>query len=245
MCSYIGIKVSKTQYVQLKKIEKKLGQLASLKPVQSGFEYTDWEIVIPNNDSFKLVKAHWEFIPSFIKNSDQLVEARKKGIPWLNARAETILTSKMFADAAIHRRCLIPISWFFEWKHLTPAGSKKNHTFPHIISVTNEEVFYLAGIWQPWINTTGENQYTFAIVTTAANTLMAEIHNVKKRMPTILPKQLAEKWLEPNLTDKEIAEIASFQIPSESLVAHTIGPNFKTDEDPSKEYLYNELVGLF
>jgi len=55
--------------------------------------------------------------------------------------------------------------------------------YPYHIGVKDREYFYMAGIWQAWTDTeTGECVETFAIVTTAANRLMEQVHNSKKRM---------------------------------------------------------------
>ncbi|MHB8402051.1 MAG: SOS response-associated peptidase family protein [Bacteroidia bacterium] len=37
------------------------------------------------------------------------------------------------------------------------------------------------------------------------NPLMAEIHNLKLRMPFILPKEIERDWLDNDLNEKEIA----------------------------------------
>jgi putative SOS response-associated peptidase YedK len=50
---------------------------------------------------------------------------------------------------------------------------------------------------------------TCAIVTTQANLFMEQIHNSKKRMPTILTDDLAWEWMFGKLTEKRISEIES------------------------------------
>src|SRR5690606_2869106 len=42
---------------------------------------------------------------------------------------------------------------------------------------------------------TGETYPTFSIITTPANPLLAEIHNVKKRMPLVIPVDKQDAWL--------------------------------------------------
>jgi putative SOS response-associated peptidase YedK len=61
--------------------------------------------------------------------------------------------------------------------------------------------FGLAGIWENWKEpASGEWIRTFAIITTDANELVAEIHN---RMPLILPPGDYARWLggEPDPRD--------------------------------------------
>jgi putative SOS response-associated peptidase YedK len=51
-------------------------------------------------------------------------------------------------------------------------------------------------LYSNWIDkVTGEQRNTYTIVTTEANTLMAEIHNNKKRMLIILTPDHENEWL--------------------------------------------------
>lgn len=129
MCNFYGHKVSKIEFIRLKQIEKELGTIAALNELQkmrSGFEYGEAPIVIAKGkDDIEILSAHWEFIPEWITKMSQLEEARKQGIPWLNARSETLLSSRMFRDAALDRRCLVIASHFFEWRHYKPEGQKR------------------------------------------------------------------------------------------------------------------------
>ena len=249
MCNFMGTRVSKIEFIKLKQIEKALGTLAAMNELEilkDGFRYSNSLIVrkLADND-IEIVPAHWEFIPVWVKTMDNVKAARKQGIPWLNATSEKLLESKMFRNAAIKRRCLVLASHFFEWRHYQPDGAKKPISYPYKIEIADTDYFYLAGIWQPWTDKeTGETMDTFAIVTTKANELMQEVHNTKKRMPTILTEELAWQWIMPNLTEEQINEIASFQIPYQLMTAHTIQKNFKLAEDPLQEFEYAELPPL-
>jgi putative SOS response-associated peptidase YedK len=58
------------------------------------------------------------------------------------------------------------------------------------------------------------NKNTYTILTTEANALMAEIHNIKKRMPVILKREDESQWLQGE-------SIAQFAFPySVGLVAN-------------------------
>lgn len=249
MCNFYGHKVSRIEFIRLKQIEKEFGTIAALNELQvlrSGFEYGNAPVLrktAPND--FEIVSMHWEFIPSWITSVKQLEEARKQGIPWLNARSETVLSSRMFRDAALNRRCLVLASHFYEWRAFKPEGAKKENKYPYAIEVADAEYFYMAGIYNTYVNEdTGLVLESFAIVTTAANKLMAEVHNSKKRMPTILPDDLAWRWIMEDLTEPEIKELASFQFPSEYMNAYTIRKDFKTAPDPLEPFEYEDLPPL-
>jgi len=246
MCNFYGHRVSRVQFIRLKQIEKELGTIAAIREAEllkDGFRYSN-SIIIRKSapDDVEIVSAHWEFIPPWIKDEAALKEARKQGIPWLNARSETLLESKMFGAAALKRRCLVLATHFYEWRGYKPEGAKKENKYPYVIEVADSDYFYMAGIWQPWTDkTTGEVIDTFAIVTTKANELMEVVHNSKKRMPTILPEDLAYRWIMDDLSAAEIKEIAAYQLPSELMTAHTIAKDFKLMEDPTAEFEYEEL----
>ena len=109
-----------------------------------------------------------------------------------DAKIETLAQKPSFKDA-INNRCLVLSSGFFEWQWRDSKGKEKRK---YLIKPTEEEIFAFAGIWSEWTNPeTGEKQKTYSIITTEANELMSEIHNTKKRMPVILPKENEYDWL--------------------------------------------------
>ncbi len=66
----------------------------------------------------------------------------------------------------------------------------------YLLTLPGEEAFAFAGLWNTWTNkSTGEVLNTYTIITTAANELMSEIHNTKKRMPVILNPEMEKDWL--------------------------------------------------
>ena len=86
----------------------------------------------------------------------------------------------MFRDAYRRRRCIMPVDLFFEWKAIKGAKAKQ----PYAIGMRDGSAFGLAGLWENWKDpTTDEWIRTFAVLTTEANELVAEIHD---RMPVIL-----------------------------------------------------------
>ena len=124
----------------------------------------------------------WGLIPNWTR------EARPKVRP-INAKAESIARTPMFAEAYARRRCIVPVDGFFEW-----AG-RKGARQPYAIGMRDGSPFALAGIWENWKNPeTEEWQRTFAIVTVPANALVGTIHD---RMPAILRPEDYERWLGP------------------------------------------------
>ncbi len=271
MCNFMGYKVSRAHFIKLKEIEKEFGTLAALEKARSGFIYSNWDVIVPTagKKDWDVTSMHWEFIPNWVQNMEELERIRrgldpktgerkidpKTGkpapvIPWLNAKAENLLTSNMWRDAALNRRCLVIASWFFEARHIFPIGKRTGQPlktpvrYPYKIFLPGSEYFLMAGIWNPWTDrTSGEMLNTFAIVTTKANSIMEQIHNTKKRMPTILPQKLAERWIFDDLSEKEILEIAGYQLPSSVMAYHSI-PKDYLDTANIEEYKYEEVPDI-
>lgn len=110
--------------------------------------------------------------------------ATKKGHPFANARLDTIRVRPTFKEAFANRHCLVPANSFFEWHR--EKGIKQ----PYVIRPKDEEMFAMAGIWEP--SPRGGGAPTFAILTTESNALMSKIHD---RMPIMLKRKDEAKWL--------------------------------------------------
>lgn len=247
MCYYNGIKVSKGDLIKLLELEKEINEMISAYvPLQSGFDFKNWPILKPINggNDIELEMAHWELIAPWVSSIEQMEESRKK-FNTLNAVGEELFEKKTYKDAALKRRCLVLSSGFYEWRHYKPEGSKKDIAYPYYVTLPDCQYFFMAGIYQPWTDkSSGETMTTFSIVTTKANELMEQVHNKKKRMPTILPDQLAFEWIKDGLTQERITELATYQFPADKMKAYSIHRDFKGLDDPMEAFTYSELPPL-
>jgi len=134
----------------------------------------------------------WGLIPSWAKDE-------KIGSKLINARVETLLEKPMFKTALQSRRCLVPIDGFYEWKMIS-AKEKK----PFLICLHDQSIYSLAGFYDIWKNTKGENIYSFSIITLGSNEMMKSLHD---RMPAILDKEVERHWLDPELTIADAIEM--------------------------------------
>lgn len=141
--------------------------------------------VIANDRRDVIQGFNWGLIPPWAKDTS----IRKST---LNARLET-LDQKPSFKPSLSKRCLVLADGFFEWKWLDQQGKSKQK---YLLTLPNEEAFAFAGLWNSWADKcTGQLLNTFTIITTAANDLMSEIHNTKKRMPVILYPEAEKEWL--------------------------------------------------
>lgn len=124
--------------------------------------------------------VRWGLIPSWVKDPREFATL-------INSRSETAAEKPSFRAAMRHRRCLVPADGFYEWTGR--PGSKQ----PHLIRVKIGKLFAFAGIYENWLGADGSEIETMAILTTAANSEMAAVHD---RMPVILDKKDYERWLD-------------------------------------------------
>jgi len=120
----------------------------------------------------------------------------------INAKSGTVFESKLYKKAIVQKRCLVPVSGFFEWKR--DSTNKR----PFKIYLKDAPIMSLAGIWTVWRAGSLEEQRSFSILTTAANDFMLKIHD---RMPVILDAKDWEQWLDPEV--HEPADIATLLKP--------------------------------
>ena len=242
MCYFNSLVAPKGATINLAGTTKQLEPIN--RPLQSGFSYSHWPIIKGSAHDFMIENAHWELIAPWVKTLEEAKKGREK-FNTLNATAERLLESKLFKPATLNYRCLVLSSGFFEWRHYKPAGAKKEIAYPYFITLKEQTLFYMAGIYQPWTDKeTGETMDTFSIVTTKANAFMEQIHNKKKRMPTILTEAQASEWLNPCLSESKIMELASITYDANQLSAYTLDKSFRTASNPMEAFNYPELPGL-
>lgn len=110
----------------------------------------------------------------------------------INARAETVATKSSFSRPLRTKRCLIPASFFFEWKQT------KEGKVPYLIKLKNEEVFSFAGLYDENDRVEDKPIQTYTIITTEPNELMEQIHD---RMPVIFKKSDEKIWLDESIIE--------------------------------------------
>jgi putative SOS response-associated peptidase YedK len=269
MCYYNGQKVTRDEYIRLKNLEKLVANYKFLnRDVEVGFDFGPTVVLkpIPGKQDFEIVTMEWGFIPDplawpFIETREQLnnfrrgfTDARGKFVKYdfLNAVSEELLfKNKVYRRAALERRCIILSTGFYDWRHIFPLNKrtgeprKTAEKYPYRVMLNGREYFWMAGIWNPFEDAdTGEYVESCAIVTTAANEVMEQIHNSKKRMPTMLTDDLAFDWLFKPMNEKEITALAQWQIPYQDLSYYTLKKDFLNSTDPLQPHYYKELEPL-
>lgn len=153
-------------------------RLGTYKPTWNAAPTTQLPVVTSQAGRRILQTMRWGLIPSWAKD-------RKIGASTINARAETIESKPAFRGAwKAGRRCLVVADGYYEWRQPDKQ--------PFAIALANRGPMTFAGLWETWGAPDGGEIKSFAIVTTQANSLLADVHD---RMPVILAPAHWPAWL--------------------------------------------------
>jgi putative SOS response-associated peptidase YedK len=110
----------------------------------------------------------------------------KVGFSSINARAETVDTTRAFRDAwKKGQRCLVVTDGLYEWK--------KPEKQPYAVAMADKSHMVMTGLCDEWTDKkTGERVKSCTIITCPANALVGTLHD---RMPVILAEEDWAKWL--------------------------------------------------
>jgi putative SOS response-associated peptidase YedK len=124
------------------------------------------DVVLPQEGGgLDFVRMRWGLVPYWWSKPLKQVPAT------FNARSDTVATKPMFRDAFKRRRCVIPMSGFYEWRQM--ADGKQ----PFFISGADAPVHSVAGLWDNWKNReTGETIRSCTMIVTEANPLRERPH---------------------------------------------------------------------
>jgi putative SOS response-associated peptidase YedK len=148
----------------------------------------------------------WGFVPFWEKFP-------KPKVAPINAQSEKVATNGLFRSALQRHRCVVPADGFYEWLRLDESTKA-----PFDIHLRDGRPFFMAGVFEP---ATESRPATYAILTTAANTLVARIHS---RMPAILEETEAHRWLTPGpIAAEEVATLTEPH-PAEDMAAVPVSP---------------------
>jgi len=147
-----------------------------------------------------------DIAPIYIKNDKGMLPIFAKwGFPkWdgmgliINARAETLTGKLMFKNLVNTSRCIVPASYYFEWKK---DDTDKNNKEKYSIKAPDSPI-YMAGLYNivprhdskqlSLFNTNGMVDIYYTIITKEASNSVSHIHN---RMPLIFDKSEMNDWL--------------------------------------------------
>ncbi len=161
----------------------------------------------------------WGLVPSWAKTP-------ASGLKMINARAETAATKPAFRTSVQRFRCLIIADGFYEWRRSQSGPKQAFHIAP-----ADHQMFAFAGLWSVWRGPAGGAGphhptapvviRSCAIVTTAANPAVADLHD---RMPVILSRDAEQPWLDATTPASVVAELLQHGLSAGLTSLRAVGP---------------------
>ena len=136
---------------------------------------TQMVAVVTSDAGRRLRAMRWGLLPAWYKTPTD-------GPLIINARSDTVVVKPAFRDAIRTRRCILPISGFYEWS-AGPGGAR----LPWYITRVDRQPMALGALWSRW----GDLD-SCAMVTVEGGPGMAGIHD---REPVILEREDWSLWL--------------------------------------------------
>jgi putative SOS response-associated peptidase YedK len=122
--------------------------------------------------------ARWGLVPAWAPDTSGAARM-------INARAETVASSRAFAVPFAQRRCLVPADGWYEWRR--HAEGKQ----AYFMTRTDGSVLAFGGIWSAW-SAGSARVLTFSVVTLPAEGALSQVHD---RMPLVLEPSRWPAWL--------------------------------------------------
>lgn len=149
----------------------------------------------PDDQATRRVRTmRWGLVPPWAKTGPD-GGPDTKGPLLINARADKVVQSPAFRSSAKHKRCLIPMDGWYEWR-----GDKAPKT-PFYMYAADGELLFMAGLWSTWRPKSGDSPedapplLSATIITTDAAGPLARIHD---RMPLTISAADWDRWMDPD-----------------------------------------------
>jgi putative SOS response-associated peptidase YedK len=219
MCGRATYKLTWEEIVALYRLT--LGQPAphNFQPRFNVCPTTTIDAIVADDGKRELIRARWGLVPNWW--SKPLKELR---LATFNARAETVAEKPMFRSAFKRKRCLIPVSGYYEWQD-TPGGKQ-----PWYFTARNgSPALTIAGLWDEWTDKeTGKPLKSCTMIITEPNEFVAEVHD---RMPVLLDQSDFEPWLREG--GKALLKPAPNDLLQKWSVSKRVSSSRAPDDDPT------------
>jgi putative SOS response-associated peptidase YedK len=136
-------------------------------------------LILRNEESSVIADPmQWGLVPSWSKDPSV-------GSKLINARSETITEKPSFRQSVPSRRCIIPMSGFYEWDRTDPKRK-----VPYFVTREDGGLMLVAGIWTA--SPALDGRHTFSLITRESVDDLSHIHS---RSPVELHAEDALEWM--------------------------------------------------
>jgi putative SOS response-associated peptidase YedK len=145
--------------------------------------------VLRHDGEWSLTEMRWWLVPSWS-------DGPSTKFSMFNARSETLVKSRAYREPFARRRCVIPVSGYYEWR--SSAGRRQ----PMYFTPQDGSGFLMAGVWDAWQGAEAP-LLSCSIITASAPPQLKRFHH---RVPVQLAASDLMTWLDedtpaPVLTD--------------------------------------------
>ena len=186
-------------------------------------------VIVQQGHQRKIDKYRWGLIPFWAKEINS-------GYSMINARAESLEQKKSYARPFKSKRCVVPVSGFYEWK------KSNGEKIPHYITQNSSDLMNVAGLYEEWKpKKQGESPInSFTIITTDANDPVSELHD---RMPAMLLDEELDIWLDPNNQDTTSLKDLLRPWPNDDISFYRVGQEVNNARNSGKQLIepYRDL----
>ena len=157
------------------------------------------------------------------------------GFPLINATVEKLESWYAWKQPWERRqRCIFVMAGFYE-PHVFEDGRKE----PFYVHLADRPVFGVAGLWDRKRQTDGSQVLSCTLLTLPPNSLMAEIHNEKQRMPAVLREEDHGAWLQGSAPEAKAALVPH---PSDTMVAWQVSRRLYAVKTPNDAALIEPVA---
>lgn len=157
----------------------------------------------------RLRMMRWGLVPVWSKDGPS-----GKGPLLINARSDKLTSSPAFRSSAKSKRCLVPMTGWYEWRpNGDDTSGKKARKTPFFMTPGDDQLVCMAGLWSTWRPKDAGKDADMAtppllsctIITTDAVGSLAEVHD---RMPLVIDEHDWDRWLDPDSPlDPDLLEV--------------------------------------
>jgi putative SOS response-associated peptidase YedK len=181
---------------------------------------TTIDAIVAEDGKRELMRARWGLIPGWW--SKPLKELK---LATFNARAETVAEKPFFRGAFKRKRCLIPVSGYYEWQD-TPGGKQPWY----FTARDGSPALTVAGLWDEWTDKeTGKPLKSCTMIIGEPNEFVAEVHD---RMPVLLAERDYDLWLRAE-AGIELLKPAANELLRKWPVSKRVNSSRADDDDPT------------
>ncbi len=173
----------------------------------------------PADSARELFTPSWGLIAPWSKDQVSALKSQSNAI---NARIESVHEKPTFRSAFRSRRCIIPVTGYYEWATENGPFAPKQPFYIHSQSRSGTEpALALAGIFDCWVDSNGEIHESCSIITRPAIGQLAAIHH---RMPTFITEERWTKWLSPEVQEPSyLHELLEFSAADQGVESYEAG----------------------